>query len=224
MTKTPRSRGMPRRTGQPASQSNRTRWILIGGAIGVVVLAGVVAIVLALGSSGGPSEPAEQPLVITGEPLPELPQEGPDPAVGMTLPTLAGTGLDGEPMEIGPAGGAQMIVALAHWCPHCQRELPMLVDMINQGDVPAGVSVVGLSTAISELRDNYPPSAWFEREGWQQPTLIDDATSDGLTALGLPVFPGFVFVDAQGRVTQRMNGEVDRQTLINAMDAISPGG
>ena len=184
----------------------------------MVALAAVIAIVLALGSSSGPPEPAVDPLVVTGEPLPGLPAQGPDPAVGMTLPTLAGIGQDGEPMEIGPAGGVQMVVALAHWCPHCQRELPMLVDIIDAGDVPEGVSVVGLSTGISELRPNYPPSAWFEREGWQQPTLIDDADSDGLRALGLTAYPGFVFVDAQGRVTQRMTGEIDRQTLIQAMD------
>jgi cytochrome c biogenesis protein CcmG, thiol:disulfide interchange protein DsbE len=218
MTKANRSRGMPRRSAQRVSQSSRTRWILIGGAIGVVAVAALIAVVLTLGSSGGPPEPAADPLVISGEPLPALPAEGPDPAVGMTLPGLAGIGLDGEPMEIGPGDGARMIVVLAHWCPHCQRELPMLVDMIDSGAVPEGLSVVGLSTAIDELRGNYPPSAWFEREGWQQPTLIDDANSDGLHALGLPSFPGFVFVDAQGRVTQRMRGEVDQATLIQAMD------
>jgi thiol-disulfide isomerase/thioredoxin len=222
MTKSNRSRGMPRRTTQSASQSNRTRWILIGGALGVVALAAAVAF-LTLGSSGGPPEPAEQPLVITGAPLPDLPAQGPDPAVGSTLPTMAGTGLDGQPMEIGPQGGARMIVALAHWCPHCQAELPMLVDMINSGDIPQGVTVVGLSTAIDELRGNFPPSTWFEREGWQQPTLIDDANSDGLHTLGLSAFPGFVFVNAQGQVTQRMTGEVDRATLIQSMDAIAGG-
>jgi hypothetical protein len=134
------------------------------------------------------------------------------------LPSLAGTDLEGQPMEIGPAGGAQMIVVLAHWCPHCQAELPSLVDLIGAGDVPEGVSVVGLSTSISELRPNYPPSDWFESVGWQQPTLIDDANSGGLTALGMARFPGFIFVDASGRVTQRMTGEVDRQTLIQAME------
>ena len=43
------------------------------------------------------------------------------------------------------------------------------------------------------------------------------------TRLGLPSFPGFVFVDAQGRVTQRMTGEIDRATLIQAMDAAAQG-
>ena len=85
---------------------------MIGGAIGVVAVAALIAVVLTLGSSGGPPEPAADALVITGEPLPALPAEGPDPAVGMTLPGLAGIGLDGEPMEIGPADGAQMVVVL----------------------------------------------------------------------------------------------------------------
>ena len=222
MTKA-KSRGVPRRTAQTKKQSNPNRSILIWGAIGVVAVAAVVAIILALGASGGPAEPATNPLVITGQPLPDKPDEGTDPAVGSALPTMAGTGLDGQPLEIGPNGSAQVVVALAHWCPHCQAELPMLVDMINSGDIPSGVSVVGLSTAISELRGNYPPSAWFQREGWEQPTLIDDANSDGLHTLGLSVFPGFVFVDAEGRVTQRLTGEVDRQTLIQAMESIAPG-
>lgn len=221
-TKTQRSRGMPRRSAQAASQSNRNRWILIGGLVVVVALAAVVTFLLT-SSPGGPAEPAEQPLTITGQPLPDLPESGVDPAVGSALPTLGGTGIDGQPMDIGPTGGAQMIVVLAHWCPHCQAELPLLVDMINAAQVPEGVSVVGLATAIDELRPNYPPSAWFEREGWQQPTLIDDANSDGLHALGLSVFPGFVFVDAQGRVTQRMTGEVPVPALIQAMEAAAGG-
>ena len=86
MTKASRTRGMPRRSNQPASQSNRTRWVLIAGAIGVVAVAAVVAIVLSLGSSTGPPEPAADRIVVTGEPLPALPLEGPDPAIGMSAP------------------------------------------------------------------------------------------------------------------------------------------
>jgi hypothetical protein len=196
------------------------QWIFLAAAAGVVVVATVVAIVLAGGPSG-PAEPAEQPLLITGQPLPELPTDASDPAVGLALPSLSGTGLDGAPMTIGPDQGASLIVVLAHWCPHCQAELPQLVDLIDSGQVPDGVSVVGLSTAIDELRGNYPPSAWLEREGWQQPTLIDDANSDGLHALGLNLFPGFVFVNDQGVVTQRMTGNVDPQVLVQALDALA---
>jgi hypothetical protein len=101
--------------------------------------------------------------------------------------------------------------------------VPELVDLIDSGQVPDGVSVVGLSTAIDELRPNYPPSAWLEREGWQQPTLIDDAASDGLRALGLAAFPGFVLVDEQGRVAQRTTGPVDQQVLVQALDSLAGG-
>jgi hypothetical protein len=213
---------MPRRSAQSSGQANRTRWFLIGGGVAVVAIVAVAAMILARGSSGV-AEPATEPLVISGQPLADLPVDGADPAIGATLPNLAGTDMHGQPMEIGPSGGVRMIVILAHWCPHCQAELPTLVDMIDAGDIPEGVSVVGLSTGISELRPNYPPSAWFEREGWQQPTLIDDVDSDGLHALGMSRFPGYVFVDAQGRVTQRMTGEVDPQLLIQAMEAAAQG-
>lgn len=216
-TKAKRSRGMPRRTPQRAVEQRRSRWMLIGGGLVAVAVLAIVAVLLALGP-GGVAEPATEPLVISGTPLAELPVDGPDPAVGATLPSLTGTDMAGQPLQIGPAGSAQMIVVLAHWCPHCQAELPGLVDLIDAGDVPDGVSVVGLSTSINELRPNYPPSDWFDSVGWQQPTLIDDANSGGLAALGMSRFPGFVFVDSQGRVTQRMTGEVDRQTLIQAME------
>jgi hypothetical protein len=223
MTRASRSRGMPRRSTRPAaSTANRTRWILLATAAGLVLVAAVVAVLLAAGSSG-PAEPAAQPVVVTGQPLPELPASGSDPAVGQAVPSLSGTGLDGEPMRIGPDQGAAMIVILAHWCPHCQAEVPELVDLIDSGQVPDGVSVVGLSTAIDELRPNYPPSAWLEREGWQQPTLIDDAASDGLRALGLAAFPGFVLVDEQGRVAQRTTGPVDQQVLVQELDSLAGG-
>jgi hypothetical protein len=98
------------------------------------------------------------------------------------------------------------IVALAHWCPTCQAELPGIVQLIEAGGVPDGVSVIGLSTGIDAVRPNYPPSAWLERERWRQPTLIDDADSRALEALGLSAFPGIVFVDGDGMVVQRLIG------------------
>jgi thiol-disulfide isomerase/thioredoxin len=113
------------------------------------------------------------------------------------------------------------IVVLAHWCPHCQAELPKIVQFIDQGRVPDGVSVVGLSTGIDPVRPNFPPSVWFEREGWQQPTLIDDAGSRALDALGLSSFPGFVFVDAQGMVVRRLTGEIGADRFGEALDSLA---
>ena len=72
------------------------------------------------------------------------------------------------------------------------------------------------------MRPNYPPSAWFEREGWAQPTMIDDDNSSALEALGLSTFPGFVFVDGQGTVVQRLTGEIGADRFGEILNSIAP--
>jgi thiol-disulfide isomerase/thioredoxin len=210
---------MPRRS-QPIRRRSRTP-LVIGGFIAIVVVAAVAAGVIAGGAPPGAAEPAAQ-VTIGGEPLPALTNPAADAAVGRPVPTLSGIGLDGRPIAIGPGDGAMAIVVLAHWCPHCQAELPGIVQLIEQGGVPEGVSIVGLSTGIDAVRPNYPPSAWFEREGWTQPTLIDDAGSSALDALGLGSFPGFVFVDGQGVVVQRLTGEIGAEQFGELLASIAP--
>ena len=151
-----------------------------------------------------------------------MPQSGTDAAAGQLVPSISGTGLDGEPVQIGPDAGAQAIVVLAHWCLHCQAEVPVLTEWLASNQPPAGVRVVALSTAIDAARPNYPPSAWLEREGWTQPTLVDDAGSTGLAALGVSTFPAFVFVNPDGTVASRLTGEIGADQFATALNAIAP--
>jgi thiol-disulfide isomerase/thioredoxin len=196
---------------------------IVGGVAGVVVVAAIAALVIAgTTSPSGPSEPATQPVTIAGDHLPVLNDPSDDPAVGLQLPRISGVGLDGQPLEIGPDNGPMAIVVLAHWCPHCQAELPVLADYIAQGAVPDGVSIVGVSTAIDPVRPNYPPSAWFVSEGWTQPTVTDDADNTALNALGINNFPGFVFVAADGTVTQRLTGEIGVDQFAQILASLAP--
>lgn len=224
-TKAARSRRMPRRTAPAARPADSRRLPLIvgGGLALVLVIAAIVA--LALGSSsgdGGVTQPAEAPVRITGEALPEFTDPASDPAIGQRIPELSGIGLDGQPLSIGPDDGPMAIVILAHWCPHCQNEVPGLVDYLESGALPEGTRVVGLTTSINAAQPNYPPSAWLEREGWTVPTLVDDASNSGLAALGIGSFPGFVFVDADGAVVQRMTGEIGAEAFGQIMEVIAP--
>lgn len=212
---------MPRRT-QPVAIRRGPLPLLIGGILLVVLIAALVAIVLSSDGSPGLAEPALQQVTVSGAALPSLPQSGADPAVGLPIPVLHGTGLDGEAVEIGPDSGAQAIVVLAHWCPHCQAELPVLTEWLSRNGLPAGVRVVALSTAIDPGRPNYPPSAWLQREGWTQPTLIDDASSSALAALGLNTFPGFVFVHGDGTVAARTSGEIGAERFAAALASLAP--
>ncbi|HEX5040704.1 MAG TPA: TlpA disulfide reductase family protein [Candidatus Limnocylindria bacterium] len=217
-----KSRGMPRKSKAMPKSTSRPIWpIVIGGVVVVAVLA-VLAIFLSQPSTGEVAEPAVSPLAIEGSSLRQLPASGGDPAVGQTIPTLSGLGLDGQPMSIGPDDGAQVIVVLAHWCPHCQNEVPLLTTYLADNPLPEGVRMVTLSTGIDPARPNYPPSAWLEREGWPAPVLTDDADNRGLAALGFQGFPGFIFVNADGTVASRSSGEIPTQAFAQQLAAIAP--
>lgn len=213
-----RTRGMPRRTATaPARSTIPLRWIAAGAAV-LVVLAAAVAYLVTSGSAAA-GEPAAR-LTVSGAALPALPAEGGDPAVGRLLPTLSGTSPTGEPVVIGPTGAPQVVAIMAHWCPHCQAEVPRIVDWLRTNDWPNGATLTTLSTAIDPARPNYPPSTWLAREGWTAPILTDDAAGSGLAALGIGSFPGFVLVNADGTVAGRLTGEVPMEQLAGMVAAL----
>ena len=209
---TARGRGMPRRRSEQP-QGRRLPALVVWIAVAVIVaVAAIAAIALTSGTGTSAAEPAQR-LTVSGAALPALPGEGADPAVGATLPTLRGTGLDGSTLVIGPTGSPQVVAVVAHWCPHCQAEVPRIVAWLRDNSLPDGVALTTLSTAIDPARPNFPPSAWLRKEGWTAPVLTDDAASSGLAALGIPSFPGFVFVNSDGTVAGRMTGELDPEQI-----------
>lgn len=224
---TPRSRTTrPQRRSNSAATAARplpTAWLFAALA---TLLVAAAAVAVLLGSTGGSpardaAEPAAQPVDVGGTPLPPLPQGGSDPAVGEPLPTLRGVNFDGEPSIIDPGDRtAKLIVALAHWCPHCQAEVPTLVSWLADHPLPEDVELVAVATAIDPARPNYPPSAWLAREDWPGQVLVDDAQSTALAALGLNSFPGWVLVDADGRVVQRMTGELGVENYPSLIEAV----
>jgi cytochrome c biogenesis protein CcmG/thiol:disulfide interchange protein DsbE len=221
-TKANRSRGMPRRTAAVPARSSRTPLIIGAGIVALVIVTAIIAVVLSGGAASGIAEPATTPISVSGNPLPGLTDPASDAAVGQAIPTLTGTNLAGDPVAIGPGDGPTAIVLLAHWCSHCQAEVPLLVDYLAANGMPDGVRIVAISTSIDRARPNYPPSAWLERESWTVPTMTDDANNRALAALGMGSFPGFVFVDGDGRVVQRLTGEIPMTTFDQLVNAIAP--
>jgi thiol-disulfide isomerase/thioredoxin len=143
---------------------------------------------------------------VEGAGLPAFAPAGADPAIGMEAPTATGVTPDGATVTMPTEGRPTMMVFLAHWCPHCQKEIVEAQEWIEEGNVPDEVDVVGVSTAIDPTRPNHPPSAWFEKEGWTSPTIGDASLVVG-EAYGLTEFPYWVTVDADGRVVDRRVGE-----------------
>jgi hypothetical protein len=210
-----------KRRSQPAASRNRPLLIVAG--VGLVAL---TAAVMAIALSSNPPElpePAEVAVEVDGAPLPQWDGEGADPALGLTLPTVSGTDLTGAPLTIGPDGRAKAVVVLAHQCPHCQAEVPKIVEWLANNPVPDGVDVLGLSTNINPAGTNYPPSAWLEREGWEPPTLNDDANRTAYQALTMGLgTPGWVFVTADGVVQLRTTGELPPEQFGALLEEIAP--
>jgi thiol-disulfide isomerase/thioredoxin len=145
---------------------------------------------------------------VSGTALSPRPATGVDPAVGQTIPTINGETFDGSALTIGPSGEPTIIMVVAHWCPHCQREVPFLQSWLDTNGAPEGVRLVALATSNDASRPNYPAGPWLVKEKWTVPTMLDDKASDGAQALGVTGFPYFVVVDAQGKVVERTSGEL----------------
>jgi thiol-disulfide isomerase/thioredoxin len=207
--------------------SGSARWWIIGAVALVVVAALAAAVwmtrpgpaveagVAGAGFDARPGAPADLvrgTVQVTGAPLPELPQSavgvvGPDPAAGADVPALAGQRFDGQPLTIPAAGRPKVVMFVAHWCPHCQKEVPLIAEHLG-GKLPADVDLFTVSTGVAEDRPNFPPGPWLRRENWPVPTMVDDQASNAAKAYGLSSYPFFVAVDGSGKVVVRRSGEL----------------
>jgi thiol-disulfide isomerase/thioredoxin len=170
--------------------------------------------------AGGSIDPLVASVVVEGDPLPPLEDPSADSAVGMSAPTLRGTDYDGQPTDIDPgSGGPMMIVFLAHWCPHCNAEIPVLLEWRDSGEIPPDLQIVGVSTGVSPDRPNYPPGEWLREKGWEWPLLADDVQFTAGTAYGVTAFPTFTIVDAAGNVAARGSGEISIEDLDALVDS-----
>lgn len=194
-----------------------------------VTIAAVVVALLALAFATTRDEPAPvpagveqfRPVAVLGAALPPMPRAGTNPAVGLALHTIEGHSFDGTPVRIGAFGRPTLVVQLAHWCPHCQADVPVFTRSLREVGLPPGVDVVALSTWADPARPNFPPSQWLAGEGWPVPTLADDAASSAATALGLSGTPTYLLADSAGTVRWRYAGEVPVDTLEQALAAVS---
>jgi thiol-disulfide isomerase/thioredoxin len=214
-----------KRAAATVARQRRNRMILWGG-LAVVV---VVGIVVALVAGGGGDEAGATrwetaKVEVSGTPLPDYDSDvSPDPAVGDAPPTLTGKSVfDGSPVTIAPNGRPQAVIFVAHWCPHCQAEVPKLVALAGQG-VFDGVDVSAVATGTTEAAANYPPSAWLEGVDWPFPVMADSPKGTAAQAYGLSAYPYFVLIGADGKVAARATGEVDPADVKADITALKAG-
>lgn len=146
---------------------------------------------------------------ITGTSLVAEPAGPGDQAIGCAAPIVDGQDFAGNPIRIGgPTTKPTVVVIAAHWCPHCNNEVPKVVDWVKAGGLADKVHVVILSTGVDSGGTNYPPATWLSSKmGWSGATMADSDKGEAGTALGISGFPSFLLLTAQGHVADRMSGE-----------------
>jgi len=216
--------------GQPASQMPRRPIYLVSpmskttaspsrtgvyvGLAVVVVVALGAAILLSRPDEATDSMPLDATVTVSGDSLPAF---GGDPAsdaaIGRDAPGLTGQDFEGNQVAITNDGRPKAILFLAHWCPHCQREVPVMQSYSDETGFPDSVDIYSVATSYSPTRPNWPPSTWLEREGWTFPTIVDDPESTAFQAFGQGGFPYYVVIDSNGQIALRVSGEQDPAAL-----------
>lgn len=218
----------PKRPNLPAAEveqksSGLGKKVLIAG-VGLAVLAGLTALSLGLANETDPAESLPAVTVeVSGDLLPPFADPSNDAAVGLVAPEITSVDFAGAPAAISNDGTPKMILFLAHWCLHCQREVPVLQSWIEENGLPSGVDFVSVATSIDETRSKYPPNAWLEGEGWTQRVVMDDAQNSISAAYGLVSFPYYVLVDGTGTVVQRLTGEQNPEFVGSKLAELAQG-
>jgi thiol-disulfide isomerase/thioredoxin len=215
------------------AQKNQTKFIAIGVA---GAIAAIIAVVLVVGggssssstttSTTGDSSEATQPVngdavaaaeyqlvQAQGEMLLALEDPDTDPARGKIAPVLNGFGFDGAPLTVAPTGKPMLVVFLAHWCSHCNAEVPRLIEWKNSGTMPADMEVFGVSTGARDDAPNWPPSQWVVDKGWPWPVMADSEDQNAALAFGVSGYPGMILLDGNGKVLARRSGEASIEEL-----------
>jgi thiol-disulfide isomerase/thioredoxin len=178
-------------------------------AIAAVAVAAIVALTASLVSGDEATENAfdRSTATVDGDELGRFTTTDDDASVGQLAPVIEGRDRDGDELTAPEAGRATIMLFVAHWCPHCQAEAPVVQQWVDDGGLPDDVELVTVTTSIDESRPNYPPSDWLTDEGWTSPTIAD-ADGHAAEAYGLSAFPYWVVVDADGRIVLRTTGEL----------------
>jgi thiol-disulfide isomerase/thioredoxin len=202
-----------------AKPSSNKGFILI---VLTVIVAGIALVaVLASGRDSA----------ITGEPIGEVTVEGDflatmpgqvqitdattDPSYGAVAPTLLGTDFNGNDVTIEADGNPKAVYFITHWCPHCQAEVPLVQELIDEGQVPDGLEIYAVSTSVKPEAGNYPPQLWLSREKFSAPTLRDDEANRALASYGGGGFPFVVYLDGENKVIARSAGELGKDQIVN---------
>ena len=131
------------------------------------------------------------------------------PESGYQAPSFTLQSISGREIKLAQFRGRPvMLNFFASWCPPCQAEAPDLVKMYDryQG------KIIFLGIDMTETDSPAAVSAFMKKVGMTYPVLLDGM---GKVARQYDVIsiPTSFFINAQGKIVQRVEGAMNQQTL-----------
>ena len=173
-----------------SSGANRTVMLGLAGftALVIVVIAALAVFSATGGGSTGNLTPNNEGLIPVGEKAP-----------GFTAETVGGGSVsvgDGE-------AGATMLVFFATWCPHCQREAPVMSELETQYDdlqlVMVGIDAQDNPDKVRQFAEEYD----IESPAVYEPLLGSE--------YGVSGYPTVYVLDENNKVVGAHSGEAPRE-------------
>ncbi|MFD1104476.1 redoxin domain-containing protein [Sphingobium olei] len=119
--------------------------------------------------------------------------------------------VEGKIMHLDKLRGQPFVLNLwATWCPPCQRELPMMVDVASATPIP--VLFVNQGETADRIR------TFLRARKLTKASVLSDPNGRVATAIGSPALPTTLSVDAEGKVRARHFGEISRAAFIAAIN------
>ena len=162
-------------------------------------------------------------VTVVGDYLPVYGSAETDTAVGMAMPEISGQDAAGNDVAITNDGKAKLIVAIAHWCPVCADEIPVVRDWYAATTLPANVEMYSLAIFTDPTRANFPPGGFLTGQAWNLPLILDDPVSTAASALGAHAVPFWILVWEDGTVLARGAGAPTTADLDRIVATVAAG-
>jgi peroxiredoxin len=154
--------------------------------------------------------------------------------VGTQAPDFTLTDTHGTSFSLSAQRGHPVLLEFfAVWCPHCQREAPIIQSLYKQYQ-SQGVRV--WSILASPYGPNYdnsfgldttPASAadlrWFANTFHEHVPQLVDPSFRAVNEYGISSYPGIYVIDKNGKIIHSSAGEQPRSVLANAIDSALHG-
>jgi thiol-disulfide isomerase/thioredoxin len=169
------------------SGSNSSIMLVMAGFTALVIVA--VAALAVLRTTGGDFTPNDEGLIPVG-----------DKAPGFTAESVTG----GGSVSVGEGGApATMLVFFATWCPHCQREAPVLSELESQYD---GLRMI--MVGIDGEDNPHKVGEFVERYDIESPAVYEPSLGTEYRVSG---YPTVYVLNEDNEVIGAHSGEAPRE-------------